>query len=303
MRQLILAILLTVSAIALQTSASAQADDFIVAGYLPHYRARSWSPEQIGPVTDLILFAAEPTEDGSLDASDLSKTLLEKAKQAKQRSGCRLLLCVGGWERSNHFAVVVGDDAKRGKFVAAITAYCEAHELDGVDFDWEHPRGEPQIADFLRLLRDVRDALKPDGRIVTVAQSPWLDLGKPVYETVDRIHLMSYDHAFPQATLEKSQADVAKLREYGCPAEKIALGIPFYGRAKDWKARTYAQLVRGDVAADIDQVDGYAFNGRKTVAAKVEYARQQKLAGVMIWELGQDAPGERSLLKAIEQSR
>lgn len=277
--------------------------DHCVVGYLPHYRARSWSPEQIGPVTDLVLFAAQPNEDGSLDTSELPPLLLEKAMLAKQRNGCRVLLCVGGWERSNHFAAVVADDAKRNKFVNAIAAYCQRHTLDGVDFDWEHPRGEEQRAAYQRLLRETRQRLAPAKRIVTIAVAPWVDLGKPAYDAVDRIHLMSYDHAFPQATLEKSREDLARMEQYGCPPEKIALGIPFYGRRESRAAKTYGQLSAGDVDANVDQVDGFAFNGPATVGAKVRLADEQGLAGVMIWELGQDAEGEKSLLDAIRAAR
>ena len=49
-----------------------------------------------------------------------------------------------------------------------------------------------------------------------------------------------------------------------------------------------------------DEINGYAFNGSSTIMQKVRHARQKKLAGIMIWETGQDDPREEfSLLKAI----
>jgi GH18 family chitinase len=51
-----------------------------------------------------------------------------------------------------------------------------------------------------------------------------------------------------------------------------------------------------------DLIAGFAFNGQATVAKKVRYAAEQKLAGVMIWELGQDSSrSESRLLEAIRK--
>ena len=57
-------------------------------------------------------------------------------------------------------------------------------------------------------------------------------------------------------------------------------------------------------AATQDQVlvDGATtyLNSRATILAKAKLARQY--GGIMIWELGQDAPGDASLLKAIVET-
>jgi GH18 family chitinase len=41
------------------------------------------------------------------------------------------------------------------------------------------------------------------------------------------------------------------------------------------------------------------FNGVSTITRKVKFAQQTLLGGVMIWEIGQDATGDNSLLKSI----
>lgn len=274
----------------------------VVVGYLPHYRAETWSPERIGPVTDLILFAIEPRADGSLDVSNITPRLLEKAQAARERNGCRLLVCCGGWGRSDGFSKATADEATRRKLVENLIAFCRKHELDGIDFDWEHPEGAAQRAAYTALIVETARAAAEDERIVTVAVAPWVDIGKEAYRAAARVHLMSYDHAFPQATLEKSRKDVERVIGYGCPREKIALGIPFYGRDEARRAKTYAQLVDEQTDASSDRIDGYAFNGPDTVRAKLAFARDAGLAGLMIWELGQDARDkERSLLHAIDE--
>ena len=48
-------------------------------------------------------------------------------------------------------------------------------------------------------------------------------------------------------------------------------------------------------------MDGLYFNGPDLVAKKTRYALEQKLRGVMFWELGQDADGADSLLSVIRE--
>jgi chitinase len=97
-------------------------------------------------------------------------------------------------------------------------------------------------------------------------------------------------------------ADVKTVLEAGAKAEQVTLGIPLYGRdrKKAERAVSYRDLVaKHKLDADTDEVDGVYFNGPATVRRKVGYAVEQKLAGVMVWELGQDAAGEASLVRVI----
>ena len=56
-----------------------------------------------------------------------------------------------------------------------------------------------------------------------------------------------------------------------------------------------------DIDPSVDTIDGFAFNGTATIVSKVDFARERNLAGVMIWELGQDSVREdASLLATIE---
>ncbi|HPA42262.1 MAG TPA: hypothetical protein PKV69_09635, partial [Candidatus Hydrogenedentes bacterium] len=48
-----------------------------------------------------------------------------------------------------------------------------------------------------------------------------------------------------------------------------------------------------------DEVGGFYFNNADTLRRKTRYALEERLAGVMIWELSMDTRDDTSLLKAI----
>ncbi|MEZ5299482.1 MAG: glycoside hydrolase family 18 protein [Verrucomicrobiales bacterium] len=273
----------------------------VLAGYLPSYRIDSVDAARLAGLTDLIYFGIEPPEDGTLPEDPIPAAALEKLRAIKKAVGCRVLVTAGGWGRSAHFPAIAADPAARSRFVEALASLCESGGFDGIDFDWEHPEGEAEMRSYAELLLAARDRFGPRGLLVTVAQAPWQDLGKAAYAGIDRVHLMSYDHGFPQATLEKSKADLGRVIGWGCPPEKIALGIPFYGRNAKGEAAAYKDLAASEgFDPTADEIRGYAFNSRLTAAAKVDLAFDRQLAGVMVWELGQDS-GNFSILGAIQK--
>lgn len=290
-------------AIFLSMTVAVRAAEPVVVGYLPKYRIDAVDPQRLGVVTDVVYFSFEPAIDGKLPEMLVEDQVLARLKLIKQASNCRILICAGGWNRSEGFAKFAMNPAARKTFIDGMFAYCQQHGFDGIDYDWEHPKDVAELTAYADLLSETASRFHAANMIVTVAQAGWQDIGKRAYDAIDRVHLMCYDHAFPHATLEKATADIERLLQWGCPPEKIALGVPFYGRDKDRKTKMYRELV-GDKAVDpaADIIDGYAANGPATISAKLEYIRTKKLAGIMIWELGQDAiRDDASLLKVIEK--
>lgn len=57
---------------------------------------------------------------------------------------------------------------------------------------------------------------------------------------------------------------------------------------------------KGDEYYSADVCEGIAYNGAVTMAKKAELAKS--CGGIMIWELTQDAKGEKSLLKVINDT-
>jgi GH18 family chitinase len=89
------------------------------------------------------------------------------------------------------------------------------------------------------------------------------------------------------------------------PAERITLGVPFYGFDFTPPARyiDYRDIIRDDVAlAYRDSVDMKYYNGIPIIVRKTELAKKS-LGGVMIWEISSDTVSDLSLLRAIDQTR
>jgi chitinase len=275
---------------------------FHVVGYLPDYRLAAFSADAAQYVTDLIYFSAEPTLDGEIKSLRLRGEDLKKLQTIKRKHRLSLSLCIGGWGRSAGFAELAASEKSRQRFAANLVGFCRENEFDGVDLDWEHPANEAQRQDYGKLITDLNKGFEPHGLLVTAAIAEWQSLPDDAIRALDRVHLMAYDARGRHSTYDYAVSSVERLVKGGVPVEKICLGVPFYGRGIDdpKKSMTYEEIVRKyNPPPATDVVDRIYFNGSDTIGRKTRYALENKLGGIMIWELGQDAPDERSLLRAI----
>ena len=282
-----------------------QAKPFRVVAYLPEYRVAALDSTTLADVTDLLFFSLEPTPTGGLDSARLTPAMLTKLQEVKRRHALRLWATIGGWDRSAGFAPMATDPVKRRQFVQTLTQFCLSHHFHGADFDWEHPANAAEEAGYAALLADVRRAFLPHGLGLSVTIAPWQKLVPQAIAAVDSVQVMSYDHDGRHSTLAQAEADMADLNKQGIPWDKLCLGIPLYGRGITQRdtTETYADIwTQFHPAPAIDEAGGLYFNGPNTVRQKTRYARAHHLDGVMVWEIGQDAPGANSLLKAIHQA-
>ncbi|HWL10306.1 MAG TPA: glycoside hydrolase family 18 protein, partial [Planctomicrobium sp.] len=203
---------------------------FRVVGYLPDYRARKFDPDQAAFLTDLILFAAEPTPDGGIDLGNLKNAPWESFETARSRHGVRLFLCLGGWGRSDHFSRAVLSPAARTRLVISIVNLLRQKRLDGLDLDWEHPKGAAEQAAYAILLEELKNAFRPHGLKLSLTIAPWKEIPSRGYAAADWIQLMCYDYGQRHSTFEQAKKDVQTWIDKGIPPEKLVLGLPFYGR-------------------------------------------------------------------------
>ena len=243
------------------------------------------------------------------------------------------------------------------------------YDLDGLDIDWEYPgmvgAGHPFRAEdgrnFTLLLKELRKQFdeeeKRRGRrfYLTIAAGASDDYlahteMKNVQRYVDTVNLMAYDYVEPgsdpltgnHAPLFTNAADprnysadasVRAFEKAGVPAEKILLGVPFYGHVwGEVSDRNHGMMQPGkavpNVYAPYSAITGtmlsqgyvrywdpvasvpYLYNVEKhifvsyedteSLAAKCRYVTTHKLGGVMFWDYSGDPSG--ALLGAINES-
>ena len=274
-------------------------NDFFVVGYFPDYR--DFNIEWGEVVTDFIYFSAEPFANGSLNMYRLKPEVLQGMREMKALYGTHLFISIGGYERSEHFSAMVRYENPREKFAEQLIQFALENELDGIDFDWEFPKTSAEIAGYVELMKTIQE----NGLLVSVALYPFEGMNLAPYANVDRIYIMSYDRDIQHSTYEQGIADVEFFLGAGVPAEKLFLGIPFYGRQtiSPGKAFTYAEIVAAYAPpADTNEVENIYFNGIQSVRDKTRYAYESGIGGIMIWELAQDTQDETSLLSAVGKS-
>jgi chitinase len=262
-------------------------------------------------LTHLNLAFANPGagNEPELDASDEDIALLVTSAHA---AGTQVIASIGGGDESGDVAASL-TPANVDDFVAKLTAYVQRHNFDGVDVDVEGSAA--MTPDYNTFVQKIGAAMHANGKVLTAAFATWFVSSIPdeTLATFDFINVMSYDHCGPwtgaceQATMQWAMDDLGYFAvERGIAKEKLVLGVPFYawcwGVCNDVPAFTYAELIaqRPD-AYQFDWIDEdgrqLSYNGEATIMQKVALSREY--GGVMIWELGQDAVGERSLLRLI----
>jgi chitinase len=256
-------------------------------------------------------------------------------------------------------------------FVASAVDFVRRHDLDGFDVDWEYPGlpgyGNPHRPEdrenFTALMRELRSGLdrlpRKQGRkpLLTMAAgaSPEFlahtEMDK-VAKVADYINLMTYDfrvqdtkpgvaghhanlHANPFDDRHRSvDSEVQRFLDAGVPAQRLVVGVPFYGRAwamassdrrglytsgKAPASRFDASYTR--VSRELVNQNGFtrywdddakapylwneterifiSYEDPESLKLKCDYIRTHRLAGAMFWQLGDDQTGE--LLGVLDQ--
>lgn len=326
--------------LALLVAAAPQADDLPepsakdpvpVLGFYPDWRRSSFPPESVDweRLTHAAMAFALPREDGSIDASSIHA--LPGLVRAGHEHKRRVILSIGGANGSEPFRVLARDPEKRRRFVREALALVERHGLDGLDIDWEHFTGGREVDEasrrgLLDLLRDLHPELRARDKTLSasVFASDWYgkNYDPAIMDHVSWIHVMAYDHAgswldAPGPDSSTGQAVEALAyweRKVGRDRRRqIWLAVPFFGKrfprdyrkGMDVEGVDYAKVLEtfpGAAGADHvrDDAGETFYNGRRTLARKVRYVRENGFGGIAIWELSADArEGPARLLPVI----
>lgn len=253
----------------------------------------------------------------------------------KKNKNLEVQLSIGGWGSGN-FSEMAADPYKRKAFAEDCRRIVDEYGLDGIDIDWEYPgsglagiSSSPKDKDnYILLMKDLRNSLGND-KLLTLASPATVSFYefKPIMPYVDFVNIMAYDLNRPpyhHSALFRSElsgemtADegVRAHIESGIPAEKIVLGVPFYGHGKKGEYPDFINY------KDIKVVDGMkemydeiacmpyivnesgdmviCFDNPESLKRKCEYVNEYGLAGIMFWDYSGDTV-KHDLLKTIRK--
>ncbi|MGV8878372.1 MAG: glycoside hydrolase family 18 protein [Sphingobacteriaceae bacterium] len=267
----------------------------------------------------------------------------------------KILISIGGWTWSGKFSDAVLTDTARKAFAASAVEIIRKYKLDGVDIDWEYP-GRPgdkgnvyrpeDKENFTLMFRDLRlelDTLEQQTgarKLLTTAVGGFAaflettEMGK-AQQYLDYINLMTYDfysseyaghhtNLYPSKIYQSNNSADEAIKAYiaaGVPANKLVMGIAFYGR--NFKMTDGSQKGLGEKMVSQTFGSGYSiikdslinkkgykaykdkqakapylynadtkqfitYDDEWSVENKCKYVLKNKMAGVMFWEYDSD---------------
>ena len=237
---------------------------FQVIGYVSDARAL---PPVSARKLDVVNFAfarVNPEHEVFLPRDTAPASLAALTALRKDNPELKVVLSIGGWGAGNFSEAAATADARK-TFIDSSSALLLAHDLDGLDIDWEYPTlPGPGIShapadreNFSLLLEELRAHLDALGRerqrhyLLTIAAADGeaargLELAR-IAGVLDFINLMTYDfhgsltpttghHAGLRASALAQPDDrnatraVDEFLSAGVPAKKLNIGLAFYGR-------------------------------------------------------------------------
>lgn len=263
-------------------------------------------PEQIEQLTHVNYAFALPKEDGTLDLPP-NGWRLQQYVQTAHASHVQVLISVGGWGYDKQFEAFAASPEKRAIFVQAVMDYVDTNQLDGVDIDWEYPKGGASSDNYLALMRELRAQADARKKLLTTAVAAYGDnaAGIPdeTFGLTDFVNVMAYaDSGAHHSPYDLATRALDYWQGRGVTQDKLVLGVPFYASPGDVP---YRKIVASDShAAQTDETrylgSAETYNGLPTMRAKTKLALE-RASGIMIWSINDDAVNENSLLKAIHE--
>lgn len=273
-----------------------------IIGYLPSYRVNPDTLARIQFCTDVVYFGSEFTEKGKIKPPENANEHLRAISRECQKHRVKLHFCIGGWGKDKYFPTVTASPEKSARFLKTLKRIASTYQLSGIDYDWEYPRTDEEMRNFVRFCKQTKKVM-PMGFQVTAAFHPAHKLPRELSQVLDRVHLMTYDLAGQHSALIHSKNAIQAWREHGTPDSKICIGSAFYARNLQdrGQVKTYADLLRETNGAAATQmpINAYFGDNKTIVSEKAALVKSERIRGIIIWEMGQDAKDKSSLLKHL----
>jgi chitinase len=305
-----------------------------VVGYMPAYKdiRATADATDMTKLTHINISFFNPDADGQfmrngepacMDGASVAD--LDYVVQRAHKAGAKVLVaiaggvippCGGDW---SHLL----KPAQRQAVIDQLVQFVEDHQLDGIDVDIEGAllTKIDEEGNYTPFVAQLRSAL--NGKLLTAATATYDGGMIPVSSLpyFDFVTLMSYDAIGPSwgpagaehSSYAVAEEHVATWRERGLTADKLVLGLPFYGYGFGKYAAEYytfddlisqfgRTIAQGDLIGEACAgCDYITYNGIPTLQKKVALGLREG-AGVMIWEMSQDTQGSLNLLNVVHRS-
>lgn len=282
-----------------------------VVGYLPDWSYDFYRELDFSALSHIDIAFCNPDGAGNLSCMIPDENLQDIVEKA-HAAGTKVLAALGGGGGCDGYLPLLDTAPEMADFNQKIMAFCEKYSLDGLDLDIELDQSHKIwnfYADWVSSLRTLCDER---GYELSTATAQWVAV-KVTAETFaefDFVSVMAYDDDVDKSSHASYDFAVEQMTWFcenkHISAEKLVLGVPFYGRGYtaagklDWNSyRSFSELVGEDPENyNRDVYEGVAYNGADTIRQKCDLAKEY--GGIMIWEVTLDAPAEDSLLRVIK---
>lgn len=289
-----------------------------VLGYLPTYSFDEINEIDFSLVSHVNISFANPDVNGELQIE--SENLVSVINYLNDK-GVIVYISLGGADVYEQLAdnwKKYMSQSYRSDFIYRIKEYCLQNKFQGVDMDLEWDNVTSLYSPFVIELSDTLHKYNLGFSAALPGTTRYKDISDKALKVFDVVNLMVYDFTGPwtpnnpgqHSSYNHAVQSINYWKENGLMQENMRLGVPFYGYdfsdINNIGSFNYSEMVAEDSDyAYLDKVGMKYYNGINTIKKKTKLAKTEKLKGIMIWELGQDAfsPNEEfSLLKAINDA-
>lgn len=322
-----------------------------------------FKPETSGLISNTDAWADENLLQGQINWSTTPTSYYPNTSiiDLAHNAGTKVMVSIGGWTLSDNFPTIAASTSLRATFAGECNRLLKFYKFDGIDIDWEYPgcathSGTPaDKQNFTIFMQQIRDSITALGQrenktyllsacfgasATYAANIEWNNIPN----ILDMINVMSYDffgawdcsanHNSPlyacgagDDSFNLDSAFTMLTQQYAVPANKINLGVAFYGRSQTGATALYQPTNCGsdnvtfsadlgtplyynivsqmalfdyywDNAAAVPYLLGkssgsasgtfVSYDNKKSVGMKASYVKNKNARGVIIWEITGD---------------
>lgn len=278
--------------------------------HIPRQGKQMHRPVQAGWVDRLLVAHWGNSPVLGRDTASFMEQLRSLRETLKGIKGVRIRLDIAGGE----WQTMLADAEARRNFARQVAALVDKYKLEGIDLDFEWPRGEQwnQYGELVKVIREASPSM-----IFTISpHKVSYQLPKDKIQYVDYFTFQTYGPSRVVNRYESMKEAHKLFKAHGYPDEKILLSAPFQGTPGNNNAniKQYRDMVKACPPDQINDPDrdtadypgitpDLEYNGVTTILKKAKYVTHANVAGFMYWDIGEDiadASGKSNYFDEVE---